>query len=164
MACPARLLDSPQVSEEEFVKRFPAILVVSSLAVTAGCSSLAQVPRSEFAAEPLRKGVLVRTADGEQFSFDRAVITADTLTGVGYQQRTVVLADGQPSVEEIATEVRLPLERIVSLQQKRRDWGRTAKWGLGAAGAAAFVIAVGTNSADEPPANPGGGRGPGPEL
>jgi len=144
-------------------RRPSAILVVATLAVT-GCSSMAQVPRGEFAAEPVRKGVLVRTADGEQFSFDRAVISADTLTGIGFQQRTVVLADGQPSVEEIATEVRLPLEKIVSLQQRRRDWGRTAKWGLGAAGAAAFVIAVGTNSADEPPANPGGGRGPGPEL
>jgi hypothetical protein len=145
------------------VKRLSAILVVSSFAVTAGCSSLAQVPRGEFAAVPVRKGVLVRTTDGEQFSFDRATISADTLTGVGYQQRTVVLADGQPSVEEIATEVRLPLERILSLQQKRRDWGRTAKWGLGAAGAAAFVIAVGTNAAEDEAA-PGGGKGGGPEL
>lgn len=146
------------------MKRLPAILVVSSLAVATGCSSLAQVPRGEFAAAPERRSVLVRTSDGEQYSFDRAVISADTLTGVGYQQRTVIQADGQPSVEEIATRVSIPLERIASLQQKRRDWGRTAKWGLGAAGAAAFVIAVGTNSGDEPPANPGGGRGPGPEL
>lgn len=164
MAGPGRLLDSPQVSEEEFVKRLPAILVVSSLVVATGCSSLAQVPRSEFAATPERKGVLVRTLDGEQYSFDHAVIGADTLTGVGYQQRTVLQADGQPSVEEFATQVRIPLERIASLQQKRRDWGRTARWGLGAAGAAAFVIAVGTNSGEEPPAKPGGGRGPGPEL
>ena len=146
------------------MKRPSAILVVSSLVLATGCSSLAQVPRSDFAAVPERKGVLVRTLDGEQFSFDRAAISADTLTGTGYQQRTIVLADGQPSVEEVATEVRIPLERIASLQQKRRDWGRTAKWGLGAAGAAAFVIAVGTNSGEEPPANPGGGRGPGPEL
>lgn len=164
MARPKRLLDSSQVSEEEIVKRLPAILVVSSLAVATGCSSLAQVPRGEFAAAPLRKGVLVRTTDGDQYAFDRALISADTLTGVGYQQRTIVQADGQPSVEEVATEVRIPLERIASLQQKRRDWGRTARWGLGAAGAAAFVIAVGTNSADAPPAKPGGGRGPGPEL
>jgi hypothetical protein len=145
------------------VKRLPAILVVSSLAVATGCSSLAQVPRGEFASIPVRKGVLVRTVDGEQYSFDRAVISADTLTGVGYQQRTVVEKDGQPSVEEIATEVRLPLERIASLQQRRRDWGRTAKWGVGAAGAAAFVIAVGTSSGDDDGARPGGGKGP-PEL
>lgn len=144
------------------MKRLPAILVVSSLAVATGCSSLAQVPRGEFAAAPLRKGVLVRTSDGDQYSFDRALISADTLTGVGYQQRTIVQADGQPSVEEFATEVRIPLERIASLQQKRRDWGRTAKWGLGAAGAAAFVIAVGTHAAEEAAARPGGGKGPPP--
>jgi hypothetical protein len=145
------------------VNRLPAILVVSSLAVATGCSSLAQVPRGEFAAAPERRGVLVRTMDGEQYSFDRAVINADTLTGVGFQQRTVIQADGQPSVEEIATEVRLPLERIASLQQKRRDWGRTAKWGAGAAGAAAFVIAVGTNARGDDGARPGPGKGP-PEL
>ena len=100
----------------------------------------------------------------EQYAFDHAVISADTLSGVGYQQRTIVLADGQPSVEEIATRVRIPLERISSLQQKNRDWGRTAKWGLGVAGAAAFVIAVGTNTSEDPPSGPGGGKGPGPEL
>jgi hypothetical protein len=164
VARPGRLVDSPQVSEEECVNRRPsAILVVATLAVT-GCSSMAQVPRGEFAAEPVRKGVLVRTTEGEQYSFDQAAISADTLTGTGYQQKTVLSADGQPSVEEIATQVRIPLERIASLSEKRRDWGRTAKWGLGAAGAAAFVIAVGTSSGEDPPAKPGGGRGPGPEL
>ena len=146
------------------MKRLPAILVVAILAVATGCSSLAQVPRAEFAAEPVRKDVLVRTMEGEQYSFDRAVVSADTLTGTGYQQRTVIQSDGQPSVEEIATQVQIPIERIASLQQKRRDWGRTAKWGLGAAGAAAFVIAVGTSSGEDPPAGPGGGKGPPPEL
>ena len=146
------------------MNRLPATLVVVTLAVATGCSSLSQVPRGEFAAVPERKDILVRTEDGEQFAFDRAVISADTLSGVGYQQRTIVLADGQPSVEEIATTVKIPLERISSLQQKNRDWGRTAKWGLGVAGAAAFVIAVGTNTGEEDPSGPGGGKGPGPEL
>lgn len=146
------------------MKRLPTILVVSCLVVATGCSSLAQVPRGDFAAVPERRAVLVHTDAGEQYSFDRATFTADSLTGVGYQQRTVLLADGQPSVEEVATEVRLPLDRIVSLQEKRRDWGRTAKWGLGAAGAAAFVIAVGTNAINDDGAKPGGGKGGGPEL
>lgn len=145
------------------MKHLPTLVVVSALALASGCSSLAQVPRGEFASVPVRKSVLVRTNDGEQYAFDRAVITADSLTGTGYQQRTIVLPDGQPSVEEVVTEVRLPLERIASLQQKRRDWGRTAKWGAGAAGAAAFVIAVGTNVIEEDGAGPGGGKGP-PEL
>ena len=146
------------------MKRLPTLVVVSALAVASGCSSLAQVPRGEFASIPVRKSVLVRTSDGEQFAFDRAVISADSLTGTGYQQRTTVMADGEPSVEEVVTEVRLPLERIASLQQKRRDWGRTARWGLGAAGAAAFVVAVGTNAIKDDGAGPGPGKGGGPEL
>ena len=145
--------------------KHPSSLVsILALACATGCSSLAQVPRSEFAAQPERSSVLVRTTDGEQFAFDRVNISADTLSGTGYQQKTVYLADGQASIEEVAAPVRLPLERIATLSEKRRDWGRTAKWGLGAAGAAAFVIAVGTNSGDDPESNPGGGKGPGPEL
>lgn len=146
------------------MNRLPATLVVAALALAPGCSSLSQVPRAEFAAEPVRKDILVRTMAGEQYAFDEASISADTLSGVGYQQKTIILADGQPSVEEIASTIRIPLEGISSLQQKRRDWGRTAKWGLGVAGAAAFVVAVGTSSGEDPPAGPGGGRGAGPEL
>jgi hypothetical protein len=146
------------------VKQLPTLVVVSALAVASGCSSLAQVPRGEFASVAERRSVLVRTSDGEQFSFDRALISADSLTGIGYQQHTVILPDGQPAIEERSTQVRLPLERITSLQQKRRDWGRTARWSLGAAGAAAFVVAVGTNTINDDGAGPGGGKGGAPEL
>ncbi len=146
------------------MKHPSSLAFILALACATGCSSLAQVPRAEFAAQPERSSVLVRTNEGEQFSFDKVTISADTLAGTGYQQRTVYLPDGQASMEEVAVPVRLPLDRIASLSEKRRDWGRTAKWGLGAAGAAAFVIAVGTNSGDDPSAEPGGGKGPGPEL
>ena len=146
------------------MKRPASLGIILTLAVATGCSSLSQVPRSEYAAQPERKSVLVRTTEGEQFAFDRVTISADTLSGVGYQQRTVYLSDGQAAIEEVAVPVRLPLDRVASLAEKRRDWGKTAKWGLGAAGAAAFVIAVGTNTSDEPAAEPGGGKGPGPEL
>lgn len=142
----------------------PVSVVVLALLLASGCSSMAPVPRAEYAAQPERKNVLVRTLEGEQYAFDRVAVTADSLTGVGYQQKTVYLADGQAAVEEVVVPVRLPLERIATLSEKRRDWGRTAKWGLGAGAAAAFVIAVGTNSGEEPDAGPGGGKGPGPEL
>ena len=146
------------------MKRPSSIVIVLALACATGCSSLSQVPRSEFAAEPERKGVLVRTVEGEQYAFDRVTISADSLSGVGFQQRTIYLSDGQASIEEVSVPVRLPLDRIATLSEKRRDWGRTAKWGLGAAAAAAFVVAVGTNSTDDAAAEPGGGKGPGPEL
>jgi hypothetical protein len=158
------LLDSSQVSGGGSVNRLPTIVVVSSFVLATGCSSLAQVPRGEFAAVPVRKNVLVRTIEGEQYAFDRAVISADTLTGIGYRQHTIVLDDGQPSIEEIATEVHLSLDRVASLQEKRRDWGRTTRWGVGAAGAAAFVIAVGTRTLNGDAPTPGGGKGGGPEL
>ena len=146
------------------MNRLPAVAIVSCLVLATGCSTLAQVPRGEFASVPVRKSVLVRTLEGEQYAFDRAVISADTLTGIGYRQHTIILADGQPSIEEVATEVRLPLDHVASLQEKRRDWGRTTRWGLGAAGAAAFVIAVGTRTINDDGAGPGGGKGGGPEL
>jgi hypothetical protein len=129
----------------------------------AGCSSLVQVPRAEFASQPIRKNVLIRTQTGQQYAFDRAEFTADSLIGTGFQERTVLASDGQPQIEEVASTVRLPLDGVVSLSEKRRDWGRTAKWGLGVGAAAAFVVAVGVAKPDDDGAEPGGGKGP-PEL
>ena len=129
----------------------------------AGCSSLVQVPRAEFASQPVRKNVLIRTQEGTQYAFDRAEFTADSLVGVGYQEQTLLASDGQPQITEVASTVRLPLEGVVSLSEKRRDWGRTAKWGLGIGAATAFVVAVGVAKANDDGAEPGGGKGP-PEL
>ncbi len=145
------------------MNRFTTVLAGCSLLATIGCSSMVQVPRAEFAAESSRKHILVRTQAGDQFAFDRATFSADSLVGVGYQQRTVILADGQPSVEEVATRVSVPLEQVMSLSEKRRDWGRTAKWGIGVAAAGAFVAAVGLSKPDDDAAQPGGGKGQ-PEL
>lgn len=145
------------------MKRFAAVLALGAL-VLSGCSSLVQVPRAEFAAEPSRKNVVIRTDAGNQYAFDEASFSADSLMGIGYQQRTVILADGQPSVEEVATRVTLALDEVSSLQEKRRDWGRTTKWCLGILAAGAFVAAVGLNGGDDDNAQPGGGRGTGPEL
>ena len=129
----------------------------------AGCSSLVQVPRAEFASQPVRKNVWIRTQAGTQYAFDRAEFTADSLFGKGYQERTVLASDGQPQIEEVVSTVRLPLDGVVSLSEKRRDWGRTTKWGLGIGAAAAFVVAVGAAKANDDDAEPGGGKGP-PEL
>jgi hypothetical protein len=144
------------------VIRTVAVLSLVVFAAT-GCSSLVQVPRAEFASQPLRKNVWIRTQEGTQYAFDRAEFTADSLVGTGYQERTVLAADGQPHIEEVASSVRLPLENIVSLSEKRRDWGRTAKWGLGIGAATAFVVAVGVAKPDDDDAGPGGTKGP-PEL
>ena len=135
---------------------------LSALAVFAassGCSSLVQVPRAEFAAEPVRKNVLIRTESGQQYAFDRVDVTADSLFGTGYQQQTVIRSDGETQVDEIATQVRLPLAEVTSLSERKKDWGRTTKWGVGALAAGAFVVAVGTSSGDDDEAKPGTGKG-----
>lgn len=137
--------------------------VLSSLLVlvlmASGCSSLVQVPRSQFAAAPVRKNVLIRTDTGQQYAFDQVSVTADSLYGTGYQQRMVIRSDGESQLDEVATDIRLPLANITSLSEKKRDWGRTTKWGVGALAASAFVVAVGTNKGNTDEARPGGGKG-----
>jgi len=142
------------------VKVLSSLLAVIFFVTASGCSSLVQVPRADFAAEPVRKNVLIRTDLGEQYAFDRVDVTADSLFGTGYQQKTVVRSDGESQIEETATLVRLPLANITSLSEKKRDWGRTTKWGVGALAATALVVAVGTSSANTDEARPGGGKGP----
>ena len=142
------------------MKVLSSLLAVIFFVTASGCSSLVQVPRADFAAEPVRKNVLIRTDLGEQYAFDRVDVTADSLFGTGYQQKTVVRSDGESQIEETATLVRLPLANITSLSEKKRDWGRTTKWGVGALAATALVVAVGTSSPNTDEAQPGGGKGP----
>ena len=135
------------------------LLALAVFAASSGCSSLVQVPRAEFAAEPVRKNVLIRTESGQQYAFDRVDVTADSLFGTGYQQQTVIRSDGETQVDEIATQVRLPLAEVTSLSERKKDWGRTTKWGVGALAAGAFVVAVGTSSGNDDEAKPGTGKG-----
>ena len=135
------------------------LLALVVFATSSGCSSLVQVPRAEFAAEPVRKNVLLRTESGQQYAFDRVDVTADSLFGTGYQQQTVIRSDGETQVDEVATQIRIPLVEITSLSERKKDWGRTTKWGVGALAAGVFVVAVGTSGGDEPEAKPGSGKG-----
>ena len=140
----------------KFVSSMLALAVFLS---ASGCSSLVQVPRAQFAAEPTRKNVLIRTESGQQYAFDRVDVTADSLFGTGYQQQTVIRSDGETQVDEIATLIRIPLAEVTSLSERKKDWGRTTKWGVGALAAGAFVVAVGTSGGDEEEAKPGSGKG-----
>jgi len=141
------------------VKFVSSMLALAVFVTSSGCSSLVQVPRAEFAAEPVRKNVLIRTESGQQYAFDRVDVTADSLFGVGYQQQTVVRGDGETQVDEIASQVRIPLVEVTSLSERKKDWGRTTKWGVGALAAGAFVVAVGTSGGTEDEAKPGSGKG-----
>ena len=135
------------------------LLALAVFVTSSGCSSLVQVPRAQFAAEPVRKNVLIRTESGQQYAFDRVDVTADSLFGTGYQQQTVIRSDGETQVDEVATQVRLPLVDVTSLSERKKDWGRTTKWGVGALAAGAFVVAVGTSNGNDTEAKPGSGKG-----
>src|SRR5689334_15834604 len=136
---PARL--ERKVSQGGFVKVVSSLTAVVVLFTMTGCSSLVQVPRGEFAAAPTRRNVLIRTDSGQQYAFDRVSVTADSLFGTGYQQQLVVRSDGESQIDEVTTDVRLPLANITSLSEKKRNWKRTTKWGVGALAAGAFVVA-----------------------
>jgi hypothetical protein len=142
------------------VKVLSSLLAALVFLGATGCSSLVQVPRAQFASAPERKNVLIRTDSGQQYAFDRVSVTADSLFGTGYQQRMVVRGDGESQLDEVATDIRLPLASITSLSEKKRDWSRTTKWGVGALAAGAFVVAVGTSKGNDDEAKPGGGKGP----
>jgi len=142
------------------VKVVSSVLALAVFLTGSGCSSLVQVPRGEFAAAPVRRNVLIRTDSGQQYAFDRVDVTADSLFGTGYQQRLVVRSDGESQIDEVSTDVRLPLANITSLSEKKRNWSRTTKWGVGALAAAGFVVAVGTARGNDDSAKPGTGKGP----
>ena len=142
------------------MKIVSSMLALAVFLSASGCSSLVQVPRAQFAAEPTRKNVLIRTESGQQYAFDRVDVTADSLFGTGYQQQTVVRGDGESQIEEVATHVRVPLAEVTSLSERKKDWGRTTKWGVGALAAGAFVVAVGTSKGNTDEAKPGTGKGP----
>jgi len=98
------------------------LLALVVFVTSSGCSALVQVPRAQFAAEPVRKNVLIRTESGQQYAFDRVDVTADSLFGTGYQQQTVVRSDGETQVDEVATLVRIPLVEVSSLSERKKDW------------------------------------------
>jgi len=145
------------------VKRAFTWLALGTLAMS-GCSSLVQVPRSEFAAVPERKNVRVRTQVGEEYAFDRIRVSADSLSGVGYQQRLVTRSDGETEIDEMATHVSVPLADVVSIEEHRRNWKSATRWGLGVAAASAFVVVVGSSTGNHDSAKPGGGKGPPPDF
>ena len=145
------------------MKAVSAWLALGALTL-GGCSSLVQVPRSDFAAVPERKDVRVRTQQGEEYAFDQIKVSADSLTGIGYQQRLVTRSDGETEIDEMATHVSVSLADVVNMEVKKRNWKSAARWGLGAAAASAFVVAVGSNTGNHDNAQPGGGKGTPPDL
>lgn len=142
------------------MKVISAWVALAALCLGSGCSTLVQVPRKEFASAGERKNVRIRVQSGEQYAFDKAEVSADSLKGLAYQQRLVTKADGDTEIDEMATHVSVPLADISTMEERRRSWKAATRWGIGVAAASAFVVAVGTHIGNHDNAQPGGGKGP----
>ncbi|MCC6348054.1 MAG: hypothetical protein IT347_00485 [Candidatus Eisenbacteria bacterium] len=121
--------------------------VLTFWTLSAGCTTLRELPRADYGASPERKGVRIETRDGLVYEFDRATYDADSLTG--YRLRSEL----EGPVDELAV-VRIALDDVTRMRTRRVDWYRT---GLVGGGVLAGVLAVGLAKA----ASNGGSSGSG---
>jgi hypothetical protein len=82
-----------------------------------GCTTLREVPRSEYATAGEEHSIRILTADSLEYEFDYAKVSGDTLTGYRRQETT-------PDQPEYAT-LSLPLNDIQKVATRRVDWTRT---------------------------------------
>jgi hypothetical protein len=116
----------------------------------AGCTSLREIPRSQYAEVPQHKHVRLVTQDGLTYEFDFVSVAGDTLTGFRQQ-------DVSGPAEQYAT-VEVPLAEVTKLSIRSLDWYRT---GLIGGGVIAALVARGLADSNEEPAEPNGGGGGG---
>lgn len=101
----------------------------------AGCTTLREIPRSEYAARPERQHVRVTTHEGLVYDFDYARVASDTL--VGSRER-----ESEGPVRDIAT-LAIPLADIDRFSSHGVDWYRT---GIIGGGVLAGVIVAGLSA------------------
>jgi hypothetical protein len=107
--------------------------VLAAWLLSNGCTTMRELPRTDYASEPQRKGVHVETRDGLSYDFDYATYDPDSLTG--YHTRSEV--DGP--LDEVAV-VHVALEDISRMRTRKLDWYRT---GLVGGGIIAGIVAIG---------------------
>ncbi len=110
-----------------FTRRALRACAVACL-VTTGCTSLREIPTSEYTAQANRKDLRLVTKDGLEYQFDYAQVTGDTL--VGYRRRDV-----EGPFDDFAV-LHLPLSDVSQMEARKVDWTRTSLVGGG-------IIAVG---------------------
>ena len=116
-----------------------------------GCTTLKEIPRSDYASQPERRHVRLVTTEGLVYEFDYVTVRRDSVTG--YRRRDV---EG-PSEEYVT--VGVALEEVKSLSARGVDWYRTGLIGGGVL--AAFVVKGLSDSNDKNAAGGGGGGGGG---
>lgn len=117
-----------------------------------GCTTLREIPRSQFSSRPEREHVRIVTGEGLVYEFDYARFTADSL--VGYRRR-----EGGGSFDDFAS-LQVSLEEVTRLSIRQVDWRRTGMLGGGViAGVVAAGLATSSKN-DDAARTSGGGKGP----
>jgi hypothetical protein len=123
------------------------------LLAACGCTSLREIPRSDYTSEPERRNVRIETREGLEYEFDFARFSADSMTGF----RRIDVAGPVDTYAEVS----LGYGDLSRLAMRRVDWYRT---GLIGGGALVAVVAAGlsatTRSDDGGGSGGGGGRPP----
>ena len=107
------------------------LVMLLAWGVGSGCTSLREIPRTDYVAQAQNRPIRVVTREGKDLEFDAATIVADTL--VGYVRRDV-----EGPIDEFDTR-RLPLDEVATISARRVDWYRT---GLIGGLSMAVVVAV----------------------
>ena len=132
-------------------QRAAAIAALTIWCAASGCTTLQEIPRTEYTAVAERKSVQVLTRDSLNYEFDYATISGDTLTGFRRQE------DGGPAAQYAS--MVLPLENIEKLSARRLDWYRT-----GLVGGVGILTVAGAglakNAANNRDPSQSGGGGP----
>lgn len=137
-----------------------AVMAALVLASTTGCSQVTLVPKSDAMRAGELTNATVRTRTGETFYFERATVSADSLSGFAQETRAVYLAGGE--LEEVTEDrqVHLALADVEQLSVTKRDWKRAGLWALGIAIVAGAIIVVADASSSDAS---GGGYAPPPK-
>lgn len=137
------------------------LIALAILFSAGGCSQVTMVPKSDAAQARELKNATVRTRTGEVYYFDRAAVSADSLSGFAEETRTVYLTGGEMQEITQDRQVFLALDDVEQITVSKRDWTRAGLWALGI-GAAVGVVAV-VAAQNSPSDASGGGYAPPPK-
>ena len=120
-----------------------------------GCTTLREIPRSDYPLVSERHGVRVQTRDGLVYDFDYASFSADSLTGFRHRN------DVEGPVDQTVS-FRVALDDVEHITTRRLDWYRTTIVG-GSVLAGVLVAGLGGAAPKTPDSggNTGGGKGGG---
>jgi hypothetical protein len=119
---------------------------LGGLSLLAGCTTLRDVPRSDYTAQAERKNVRIWTQEGLEYEFDFVRVENDSLIGYRHQ-------DVEGSFDDYAI-LAMPLSEVQRLSARKVDWKRTSLVG---GGVLAAVVVAGLSGDDPPPATQGSG-------